>query len=271
MALIHSDDLDAIVAIGNIKDEHLGTGFFYASRYEDGGIPFLVTNGHVIEELLNTEQQEMRLKYFSYKDNEIYSINFALFDDDDDPTFYSHPTPGIDITVFPVNWNIIEPTGVSLLGPNISCDIGNMKKIGISEGDPIFVPGFPMPNSNVINKSVIVRKGSIARIRDVYNGKSDNYLIDALIFPGNSGAPVFSVPYFGSVKGPSINATRLLGVVKDYLLHEETAISTRSREERLLYTENSGLAIVHPMDYVEEVINIHKKRLNFVDNPKSKP
>ncbi len=267
MALIHPDDLDAVVGVCNEKNEWYGTGFLYASRYNNGSIPFIVTNQHCIENLIKDEERIIRLTYVSHETDSIHLFNLNLFDIDDNYTFYCHPDKDIDIAVIPINYNEMKKdTGIRLLGPNISKKIEEMKSIGISEGDSVFVLGFPMGNLNLTmqqTKSVIVRNGTIARIRDVFYGASKSFLLDSLIFPGNSGGPVFLVPQNVALVGTQkIRTSYLIGVVREYLAYEDIAKSVQTGETRVIFTENSGLALVHPMDYVEEVINIFKKKVN---------
>ncbi len=48
---------------------------------------------------------------------------------------------------------------------------------------------------------MIVRQGAIARIRDWLGGAATEFLIDASIFPGNSGGPVLNRPEAVSITG----------------------------------------------------------------------
>jgi S1-C subfamily serine protease len=264
MALIHPNSVEAVVAIGTTEEEWYGTGFFYASEYKDGGLPYLVTNQHIIDSLIEDEKKKICLKYISYVNDTIYLLDLNLFDKEDNPNFYCHPDKDIDLAVIPVNYKKIkESMGVRLIGHNASCKIKEMRDNGISEGDPVFVLGFPMGNLTINKGSVIVRNGSIARIRDVFWGESKSFLIDSFIFPGNSGGPVFLVPQNGAIEGTStIKQSYLIGVVKEYLAYEDVARSEQTGQPRVIFTENSGLALVHPMDYIEEVINIHKKKIS---------
>lgn len=262
MVLIHPDDLNAVVAIGNIKNEWLGTGFFYASAHKDGGLPFLVTNKHIIENLVD-DQKILRMKFISYENDTVYHVDYDLFKEDGTPTFYCHPDKYKDIAVCPIHHQQMLEMGMKFLGPNISCNISKMIEIGVSEGDPVFVPGFPMGNIPINKESVIVRKGSIARIQDVFHRKQHCFLLDSFIFPGNSGSPVFSQPYMNAIRGTkNINQTWLLGIVQGFLPYVDEAKSAQTGKTRVIFTENSGLALVHPMDYVEEVINIYKKHFS---------
>lgn len=102
---------------------------------------------------------------------------------------------------------------------------------------------------------VIVRQGTIARIRDYLAGTSTEFLVDATIFPGNSGGPVITRPELTSIQGTkNIQSAYLVGVVQGYLPYDDVAISTQTKRPRVIFEENSGLASVVPMDYVKEVV-----------------
>ena len=56
---------------------------------------------------------------------------------------------------------------------------------------------------------VIVRSGCIARIRDALLATSKELLIDAPIFPGNSGGPVVTKPEVVGHTGDEVRRQRL--------------------------------------------------------------
>ena len=65
---------------------------------------------------------------------------------------------------------------------------------------------------------VIVRQGIIARVQHWLKGHARTFMIDASIFPGNSGGPVFLKPEIVSIEGTkSNNRCVLIGMVSSYL------------------------------------------------------
>ena len=65
---------------------------------------------------------------------------------------------------------------------------------------------------------VLVRSGVIARVDDLLESVSSTFLIDANVFPGNSGGPVLLEPTVFKLPGTKASATAyLIGVVKGYL------------------------------------------------------
>ena len=103
--------------------------------------------------------------------------------------------------------------------------------------------------------AVIARSGTIARIRDMLTKESHEYLIDAFVFPGNSGGPVVSKQEITAIKGTkSQKASYLIGFVKSFVPYRDVAVSLQTKRPRVVFEENSGFAAVHPIDYVQEIV-----------------
>jgi len=139
------------------------------------------------------------------------------------------------------------------------------KELGLSEGYGVFVLGFPMNLVGTQQDYVVVRQGTIARIRDTLDSPATvkGFLIDSFIFPGNSGSPVVLRPEtaFAQFPGekPPIGAAFLLGVVKGYLPYIDVAVSLQTKHPRVTFEENSGLGEVIPADFIDETIQYLKR------------
>jgi S1-C subfamily serine protease len=76
-----------------------------------------------------------------------------------------------------------------------------------------------------------------------------SFLIDANIFPGNSGGPVVTRPEISSIEGTkAIDKAALIGIVKSYLTYKDVAVSQQTGKPRVIFEENSGLALVETVD-----------------------
>jgi len=105
------------------------------------------------------------------------------------------------------------------------------------------------------HSAVIVREGIIARIEDLLNYGAESFMIDSFVFPGNSGGPVLLKPEVVSIKGTQYHPDPyLIGVVDAYLPYREPAVSLQTQETRVVFEENSGLANILPIDYVNDAI-----------------
>lgn len=117
----------------------------------------------------------------------------------------------------------------------------------VSIGDEVFVLGFPSsvvfspdPSVHYVRNGVVSSKQTYPRI-----------VVDAFLFPGNSGGPVFWKHAIGltvgeGLSGPNIpgREPKLIGIVSQTLSYSEEARSARTGRTRVTFEENSGLAIV---------------------------
>lgn len=177
----------------------------------------------------------------------------------------SHPDDSVDVAVIPIEFSLLMEHAMQVDCFRSNQNIANVDKLndlGITEGDFVFVLGYPMGIVGDFRNTVIVRSGSIARIRDALTRDSKEYMIDAFVFPGNSGGPVVIKPNTVSITGTKAQkGAYLIGIVKAYVPYEDIAYSlqTKPPRPRVSFQENSGLALVHPIDFVQDAIEEHKK------------
>jgi len=261
MALLPSSYLDAVVSIGVEAEEKfrsLATGFLVGflngEKNKDGNLShnvFLVTNRHVFE---NRKQILLRFN-LAAEDSKKYNI--VLEDDKGKPLWLAHSNKKIDIAMVSLNTNKLVADGIkySFIKERDIAFQDTIQDKGISQGDGIFVLGFPMGISGREKNYVIVRSGIISRLDDEIIKTEQNFLIDSTIFPGNSGGPVILKPELASLKGTkAVNKAYLIGVVSGYLPYREKARSEQTGEVRIIFVENSGIATVVPMDFVRDTI-----------------
>ena len=255
MALIPPIYMDSVVAIGTIRDvEHLwvATGFFYGdaitSDIDSLFQVFLVTNRHGLMDL-----SPISLRFNPQDGPSATEVD--LVDVEERVSF--HPNPNVDLAVLPIEVEYFRDMGLRLeffQSPQ-AATLSKMSEIGITEGDGVFVMGFPMGLVGSERSAVIVRSGSIARVQDAYAGYQDHFLIASSVFPGNSGGPVIAKPEAMAIEGTASNQrSLLLGIVSAYIPYTETAVSQQTGLIRAVFTENSGLAQILPMNLVNETI-----------------
>jgi hypothetical protein len=68
-------------------------------------------------------------------------------------------------------------------------------------------------------------------------------LIDAFVFSGNSGGPVFK-PCRTALALGELETDCLIGMVKAYMPYTDSALSRQTGKVRVTFEENSGLAVV---------------------------
>jgi S1-C subfamily serine protease len=119
---------------------------------------------------------------------------------------------------------------------------------------------------------VIARQEAIARISELLEGASRTFLVDSFVFPGNSGGPVVIKPEVVAIGGAKSNQKALLvGVVLAYQPYIDVAISGQTKRPRVSFEENSGLAIVLPVDNVNEMVADNAKALWEKESSASPP
>jgi hypothetical protein len=160
------------------------------------------------------------------------------------------------VTPVPIDW--LKDNGLQssfFSSDDASATKEQLQDIGASAGDAVFILGFPMNLAGEQKNYVIARQGAIARISELLEGASRTFLVDSFVFPGNSGGPVVIKPEVVAIGGTKANPKALLvGVVLAYQPYIDVAISGQTKRPRVSFEENSGLAIVLPMDNVNEMV-----------------
>lgn len=263
MSLLPKGYLDAVVSIELSEGETfraIATGFLTGfltgtknEKEENLYNLFLITNRHVF-----ADKREVFLRFNKGQGSQRYPLQ--LLDEHDKEIWSAHSNPSVDVAVMPINVKLLQEDGVEFgwIPEELMAFQDMINSLGITPGDEVFVLGFPMGLSGIERKYAIVRGGLIARLDDEIIRTTHSFLIDASIFPGNSGGPVIFKPAIVSIEGTTpINKAYLLGIVNGYIPYEETAYSLNSEvpQPRIKFVENSGLASVVPLDYVRDVVN----------------
>ena len=256
MALIPPFFLNTVVAIGNRGDDGeialSATGFFF-------GVPnpsvvgnyftYLVTNRHVLAPLTSPV---IRMNPDGLEPAKVFDI--SLHDVDGQSLWAFHPDESVDVAVTTINfqhdvltdisWNVFESDHHALTTEG-------MRAAGISEANHVVVLGFPMGIVGEVRNAVLVRTGSIARLRDLFDGYGNSFLVDATVLPGNSGGPVVQLVEPVSIEGTQ-NQTKsnLIGIVAEYLTYSDLAVSQQTGRARVSFEENAGLAKVFPVETI---------------------
>lgn len=258
MAVIPQTYLDAVVSIGVRIDSDIkwiGTGFFVIREIKEGkGVPFLVTNRHV---LMGKHSIVIRMKI---KDTDALKVCDAPLFSEGNPIYLCHPNEKVDIAVVPLAANYITDNNLQFPCLNIdknALTIPEFRENGLDEGSLIHMLGFPMGLVNVESQLPICRLGCVARMSDAQIQESYNIIVDIQNFPGNSGSPIVTRPELVSLTGTkSMNRCLLLGIVHAYIPYNESLINQQTKQVVEIRSENSGLALVHPAEYIREVIDL---------------
>jgi S1-C subfamily serine protease len=267
-----------------------GTGFFYgrlskpdpdlAKRQYD---VYLVTAKHVLDEWRAQQAagaaKGLLLSELMVRVNPVSvtstAIDVAATEFKDKDADWTNNPDGRDVSVLAVDIDILRKKAFAVTffaDDEMAADVSKLKDLKVAAGDGVFVLGFPMGLVEDWRNAVIIKSGIIARIEDMLISKSDAFLIDALVFPGNSGGPVVLRPEITSISGtPSQNKSYLIGMVVAYQPYIDIAVSQQTQRPRITFEENSGLASVLPTDYIAAAIAAYQKKHPPAETPASAP
>lgn len=261
MALLPPRYLDTVVAIGAKGEgptiQYFATGFLCAVKTtepDEGQNPsyrvYLVTNRHVVNHARGTGPTFLRLNKSNDEGSQIYPLMT------DGQSWTTHPDSDVDVAVCNINVSLLNQDSVEhayFVSDHNCLTREEAKTTGLSEGDGVFVLGFPLGDAGDERNYVIARYGIVARAQHWLTGGGKTFLIDAFVFPGNSGGPVLLKPELSAVKGTqSSKRCLLIGMVSSYIPYKDIAFSAQTKEPRVIFHENSGLATVVPYECIHE-------------------
>ena len=175
-------------------DVSTGTGFFFnfcEDKTTGEHIPVIVTNKHVIKNSTTGNLCFSSMDSLNQR-KEIFAVPLDNFES----KWIMHPKPNIDLAILPISDIYIQANNShkQLLCAALSNrDIPNQQEIvtSFSNIEDITVIGYPDGIWDFHNNKPIVRKGITATALQYNFQNEPKFLIDAAIFPGSSGSPVF--------------------------------------------------------------------------------
>ena len=252
---------------GSVKQETHGTGFFYLSNFTlNDGSPIsrllLISNRHVfvgstsLKGKISALDRKMTIKVNKKKDDgspdfgNVASITFPVFANQ----YYPHPDQNVDLACVDVTSQVEgKPLYIKHLGDEFLTPI-NYEKVALGS-DVLFI-GYPSDFYDTRNNLPLARKGSLSSIPNVdFKGKGE-LVIDAEIFGGSSGSPVFT---------HWDKNYRLLGVLSRSVDRTEWLIG---RTISIEVKEHIGLGIIVKQRHVQELIDYTSKMIRTKDGRK---
>ncbi|WP_435272817.1 trypsin-like serine peptidase [Streptomyces parvulus] len=259
-----------------------GTAFIYAIDDDMKRMtPVLVTNKHVI-----AGAKECTIHFVQGQKNMPALSEDAIayrFPSRPEGPWVGHPSTDVDVAVMPLGpcLNEMEKVGVSpfvrVIPPNAAPRPDDLDAIDAS-ANVIFV-GYPNGLYDAVNKTPILRRGITASPIHLDWQGQPQFLIDASVFPGSSGSPVFLEPNpFAnggiSVGGPE-SAPQFVGVVAAvYQRKVNGEIVFTGKAPRVEVFDPINLGIVYKWTAIEQTIDamcaklgIERKQLNSAPEP----
>lgn len=218
-----------------------GTGFLI--QVDD--VFYVATAKHVVE----NSYQEM----YIFLNNKNFGVNFKPISAiiKEGMSWKKHGDNNVDIALLPFP---LAPNDRSIFVPDslFIKDISEIQEL-VNLFFLSFQPGInEIRRDNSINP--IIREGIISRIN-----YDKTFYMDGFAFPGNSGSPVFLLPTPIKIKDNAIQfggpvEIKLAGIIGAYVPYTDKAISMQTGEIRAVYSENTGIALVHSTALLQEII-----------------
>jgi hypothetical protein len=175
-------------------DHGSGTGFFFAHKVGGHEYPFIVTNKHVVMGM-----REGSLSFLKRKDGlptlgDGYNLNIGS--QEWAKLWFGHPDQNVDIAIcalLPLVQFVKQHHGVDLFFRSVGTEnIPNAKQLSeLDAVESVTFIGYPNGIWDSKNLLPVARRGTTASPIEVDFEHTPRFLIDASVFGGSSGSPVF--------------------------------------------------------------------------------
>lgn len=241
-----------------------GTGFLFNHKHGDQEWPFIVTNKHVVSDSVKGGVTFIRGSGNKPKLGESFRVDF-----DDFPShWYGHPDSETDISVIPLAplVNFMKNQGVEVFYRTIGTE--NIptpeQEEELDALEEVVFVGYPNGIWDSKNCTPILRKGTTATPIAVDYEGGKKFLIDASVFGGSSGSPVFIYQSgtYATKNGPAKVGTKFFFIGVIAAVYFKTSandvvslpVPTRTRDVAI-DREMIDLGIVFKASTVIEAIN----------------
>lgn len=171
--------------------EGSGTAFIVSHTAGNGSQNFVVTNRHLVEGVRSGGLVFTQKKHGQPAFGERFQININDFS----RAWFLHPNPEVDLAIIPLRplEQAARDQGAELyyhaIDSRLAPDASTLRALDALE-EVVFV-GYPSGVWDQVNLMPIMRRGTTATPMALdFEGRQE-FLIDAAVYPGSSGSPVF--------------------------------------------------------------------------------
>lgn len=219
----------------------------------------LVTNRHVVEgaasgtvRFIRADQSGLPILGSST------TVSFSAAD------WFFHPDPEIDLAVAPIGFSLrdLELKGQQVFYRLVGRDLLPRQEVAndLDVLEPITFVGYPSALYDTANLTPIMRRGTVATPVQLDYCDRPQFLVDASVFPGSSGSPVFLLNDNGYKEGGTnhIGATRILflGVIAQVHKWTRDGRIVVASKPKVFVDELIDLGIVFNWHAVEETVDL---------------
>lgn len=223
----------------------IGTGFIYKVPItEERSCILLVSNKHVYGNSSNPIELTFHKRDPNDESRPLLGEKIVLSDKSFDSIYTEHPDPTVDLAC--TNISVIGNPELEIYYKNLADDLlVDFAHERLLPGSDVWFIGYPENRFDTLNNLPILRRGYIASIPKVdFQGRSE-LLIDAQVFQGSSGSPVFT----------AIGGTfKLVGVVTQTMIRNER-VQAVPVSHTYAVTQTIGLGIVLKSSLLKELID----------------
>lgn len=230
----------------NESEKSIGTGFLYNVPLNDGTdrhVILLISNKHVFKNPKGT----ISFNFNKKKDDGNPDLgNLHTFKGEDFSGIYTeHPNPNVDLAC--INASVIDKIENNIYHLNISSNmLADFSEEQLNPGAEIWFVGYPANRFDVSNNLPLLRKGHVASIPRVNFNAKDQFIIDAQVYKGSSGSPVFATIN---------NEFKLIGVVTQTMIQHGKIQAIPTLQVGIGIEQTLGLGIVLKSTLLNELID----------------
>lgn len=173
----------------------LGTGAIVNYEWKEQTFPFLVTNKHVISDTLQGKITFTQADTSDTPNQPLLGKPYSISIGEEAWRWTPHPSENIDVAILPLGpaINHINEQGIDVFFRGIPTEIfpSPGRDFGLDAVEEILFIGYPSGVIDPVNNLPVFRKGITATPIAVDFGAQPIFLIDASVFHGSSGSPVF--------------------------------------------------------------------------------
>lgn len=231
----------------------IGTGFLFRAFLDEekkDGVTLLISNKHVFDNPKNSVEFNFHVKDAN-DSAPLLTKTVTLSSDNFKNNYLPHPDDKIDLAC--VNVSKITTPEFNIFFKCIDESfILECSDLEIMPGDEAWFVGYPQGRFDEVHNLPILRRGYIASPPSIdFNGNKE-FLVDANVFPGSSGSPVFT-----SFKG----RFRLIGVISQVMIKDSRIQKVNSVISEFGVKQEIGLGIVIKSECIIDLISYATKEI----------
>lgn len=242
----------------NNKTIAIGTGFLLDRPVgEDAYKIYLVSNKHVL-----MEASSIAITFNSGKDGNLEKGKKVRVPINNlKGNVKGHPDSNVDIAVLDCT-GLFVAINDQLFYKRVSYNmLADFYEPELNAAESIYFVGYPENRFDYVNNLPLIRTGIIAsNPKADFNGVAE-FIIDAQVFPGSSGSPVFIDLTFEDIKNGNMvlggqRKIKLLGIVAATMIRDnKLQVLETTDDEKKGIKETIGLGIVFKAPLIKELID----------------